>query len=107
MGAVLGSVTHSALFDGAADRRALNAGVAIGPILTFVLVSPLLNPIIGMMVWTMMSWRACAVYFGVFFAAMVGGWLMEVCCGQNTLRLPADHPDPVAMRGECSGSGYF
>lgn len=93
MGAVLGSVTpFCACSTVPLTLGLLNAGVAIGPILTFVLVSPLLNPIIVGMVWTMMGWRACAVYFGVcFFAAMVGGWLMSVLRAERYVRKPADH----------------
>lgn len=57
----------------------LNAGVAIGPVMTFVLVSPLLNPIIIGMVWTLMGWKASAIYFGVcFLTAIAGGWLLHV-----------------------------
>lgn len=65
----------------------LNAGVSIGPILTFVLVSPLLNPIIVAMVWTLMGWKACLIYFVVcFFAALIGGWLMSVFHAERFVR---------------------
>src|SRR5574344_1725249 len=71
----------------------LNAGVAIGPVMTFVLVSPLLNPVIAAMVWSLMGWRACLVYFGVCFgAACVGGWLMSVCRAERFIRkVPAQN----------------
>lgn len=65
----------------------LNAGVAIGPIITFVLVSPLLNPIIVAMVWTLMGWKACFVYFVVcFFTSLAGGWLMSVLHAERFVR---------------------
>lgn len=65
----------------------LNAGVAIGPIITFVLVSPLLNPIIVAMVCILMGWKACLVYFVVcFFTSMAGGWLMSVLHAERFVR---------------------
>jgi len=65
----------------------LEAGVAIGPIITFVLVSPLLNPIIVVMVGTLMGWKACLIYFVVcFFTALVGGWLMSILHAERFVR---------------------
>ena len=79
MAAVLGSVTpFCACSTIPLTLGLLTAGVAIGPILTFVLVSPLLNPIIVGMVWTLMGWKASLIYFSVcFFTAIFGGWLMN------------------------------
>ncbi|MDD5697588.1 MAG: permease [Victivallaceae bacterium] len=65
----------------------LNAGVAIGPIITFVLVSPLLNPIIVAMVLTLMGWKVCLIYFAVcFFTSLAGGWLMSVLHAERFVR---------------------
>lgn len=96
MGAVLGSVTpFCACSTVPLTLGLLNAGVAIGPILTFVLVSPLLNPIIVGMVWTLMGWRACLVYFGVcFLSAMAGGRLMSVLRAERYVRTMADNASP-------------
>ncbi len=74
MAAVLGGVTpFCACSTVPLTLGLLHAGVAIGPIMTFVMVSPLLNPIIVGMVWTMMGWKACLVYSGVCFLAAIGG----------------------------------
>lgn len=79
----------------------LNAGVSIGPILTFVLVSPLLNPIIVAMVWTLMGWKACLVYFVVCFAAaLIGGWLMNVCRAERFVRKVAERHSASCCNGE-------
>lgn len=88
MAAILGSITpFCACSTIPLTLGLLNAGVGIGPILTFVLVSPLLNPIIVGMVWTLMGWKACLIYFGVcFFAAIAGGWLMKVFHAERYVR---------------------
>lgn len=88
MAGVLGSITpFCACSTIPLTLGLLNAGVAIGPILTFVLVSPLLNPIIVGMVWTLMGWKACLIYFGVcFFAALLGGWLMSIFHAERYVR---------------------
>ncbi len=88
MAGVLGSITpFCACSTIPLTLGLLNAGVAIGPILTFVLVSPLLNPIIIGMVWTLMGWKACLIYFGVcFIAALLGGWLMSVFHAERYVR---------------------
>ncbi len=65
----------------------LTAGVAIGPVLTFVLVSPLLNPVIVGMVWSLMGWKACLIYFAAcFFSAMAGGWLLKTFHAERYVR---------------------
>jgi len=79
----------------------LHAGVAIGPILTFVMVSPLLNPIIVGMVWTMMGWKACLVYSGVcFLAAIAGGSLMSRIHAERFVRVSAG-----VSGDDCRGEG--
>lgn len=88
MGALLGSVTpFCACSTIPLTLGLLNAGVSIGPILTFVLVSPLLNPIIAGMVWTLMGWKACLIYFSAcFFSAILGGWLMKLSHAERYVR---------------------
>ncbi|MCX7027179.1 MAG: permease [Spirochaetes bacterium] len=56
----------------------LRAGVPFGATMSFVLASPLLNPIILTMFWVLLGWKACIVYFAVtFFAAMASGAVLE------------------------------
>lgn len=88
MAALLGSVTpFCACSTIPLTLGLLNAGVSIGPILTFVLVSPLLNPIIVGMVWSLMGWKACLIYFSAcFFSAMAGGWLMKIFHAERFVR---------------------
>lgn len=88
MGAFLGALTpFCACSTIPLTLGLLQAGVAIGPTLTFVLVSPLLNPIIIGMVWTMIGSKACLIYFIVcFLAAMAGGWLMSRLHAERFLR---------------------
>lgn len=88
MGALLGSVTpFCACSTIPLTLGLLNAGVSIGPILTFVLVSPLLNPIIVGMVWTLIGWKACLIYFSAcFFSAILGGWLMKLSHAERYVR---------------------
>ena len=49
----------------------LNAGAPFGPVMSFVLASPLLNPIIITMVATLMGLKACLMYFSATFASSV------------------------------------
>ncbi len=88
MAALLGSITpFCACSTIPLTLGLLNAGVSIGPILTFVLVSPLLNPIIVGMVWSLMGWKACLIYFSAcFFSAMAGGWLMKIFHAERFVR---------------------
>jgi len=56
----------------------LRAGVPFGATMSFVLASPLLNPIILTMFWVLLGWKASLVYFTVTFAAaMVSGAVLE------------------------------
>jgi len=56
----------------------LRAGVPFGATMSFVLASPLLNPIILTMFWVLLGWKASLVYFAVTFAAaMVSGAVLE------------------------------
>lgn len=56
----------------------LRAGVPFGATMSFVLASPLLNPIILTMFWVMLGWKACAVYGTVtFILAVVSGVVLQ------------------------------
>lgn len=103
MAALLGSVTpFCACSTIPLTLGLLNAGVSIGPVLTFVLVSPLLNPIIVGMVWTLMGWKACLIYFSVcFFSAMLGGLLMKIFHAERYVRKFAE-PGTSCCSGEAS-----
>jgi len=52
----------------------LRAGVPFGPTMSFVLASPLLNPIILTMFFVLLGWKACVTYGAVTF-------LMAMACG--------------------------
>ena len=103
MAALLGSITpFCACSTIPLTLGLLNAGVSIGPILTFVLVSPLLNPIVVGMVWTLMGWKACLIYFSAcFFSAMLGGWLMKIFHAERYVRKFAE-PGTSCCSGEAS-----
>lgn len=104
MAALLGSITpFCACSTIPLTLGLLNAGVSIGPVLTFVLVSPLLNPIIVGMVWTLMGWKACLIYFfACFGSAMAGGWLMKIFHAERYVRKFAE-PETSCCSGESSG----
>jgi uncharacterized membrane protein YraQ (UPF0718 family) len=56
----------------------LEAGITFGSIMSFVIASPLLNPIMLAMLVALMGWQVCAVYFIIVFAgAVVFGLIME------------------------------
>ena len=56
----------------------LRAGVPFGATMSFVLASPLLNPIILTMFWVLLGWKACLIYGAVtFLAAMACGALLQ------------------------------
>lgn len=55
--------------------------------MSFVISSPLLNPIILSMVFTLMGWKACLLYFGVTFSgAIVFGVVLEKMGGAKHVR---------------------
>lgn len=57
----------------------LRAGVPFGATMSFVLASPLLNPIILTMFWVLLGWHACVVYGSVTFVlAVASGALLEL-----------------------------
>ena len=49
----------------------LRAGVPFGATMSFVLASPLLNPIILTMFWALLGWKACVVYGAVTFVVSI------------------------------------
>lgn len=56
----------------------LEAGVTFGAIMSFVISSPLLNPIILAMLVVLMGWKACITYFIVVFGgAIIFGVILE------------------------------
>ncbi len=60
----------------------LNAGAPFGPVMSFVISSPLLNPILLTMVAAMMGLKASIIYFAVTFAASVAfGVILEKAGG--------------------------
>lgn len=57
----------------------LRAGVPFGATMSFVLASPLLNPIILAMFWALLGWQACVVYGLVTFVlAIASGAFLEI-----------------------------
>lgn len=49
----------------------LNAGAPFGPVMSFVIASPLLNPMILSMFWALMGSKACVLYFTVTFGGSI------------------------------------
>lgn len=72
LGAVVGSLTpFCACSTIPMTLGMLNAGAPFGPVMSFVIASPLLNPIIISMIWALMGIKACLLYFGVTFVGSV------------------------------------
>lgn len=56
----------------------LRANVPFGATMSFVLASPLLNPIILGMFFTLLGWKVCVIYGAVtFIVAMISGAMVE------------------------------
>ena len=56
----------------------LRANVPFGATMSFVLASPLLNPIILGMFFTLLGWKVCVIYGAVtFIVAMISGAILE------------------------------
>lgn len=86
----------------------LKAGAPFGPVMSFVISSPLLNPIIITMVGALMGIKACLLYFSITFMGSVvfgiileksGGaaWVKNVqvkqnCCNAETPDEPRTFP---------------
>ncbi|HUW68738.1 MAG TPA: permease [bacterium] len=85
----------------------LRAGVPFGATMSFVLASPLLNPIILTMFFALLGWKATLIYGGVtFLAAMFSGAVLEVLGLQKDVkkvrisggRQESDRSLPFAMK---------
>lgn len=77
LGAVVGSLTpFCACSTIPMTLGMLNAGAPFGPVMSFVIASPLLNPIIIGIVWALMGIKACLIYFTITF---LGSILFGVC----------------------------
>lgn len=117
LGAVVGSLTpFCACSTVPMTLGMLNAGAPFGPVMSFVIASPLLNPIIISMVWALMGIKACLLYFGVtFVGSMLFGVLLEKiggahyvkrvrvkpnCCGAT----PDSGNSPLAFSGKLKAS---
>lgn len=73
----------------------LNAGAPFGPVMSFVIASPLLNPIIIGMIATMMGLKACLIYFAVTFLGSISfGVLLEKFGGARYVKR-------VRLKGGC------
>ena len=79
LGAILGAVTpFCSCSTIPMTVGLLRAGVHFGATMSFVLASPLLNPIILSIFWVLLGWKSCLVYFVVtFLAAMFSGVALE------------------------------
>lgn len=76
----------------------LNAGAPFGPVMSFVIASPLLNPIIIAMVASLMGLKACLIYFSVTFSgSVVFGVILEKTGGRKYLR-------NVRLKADCCGA---
>lgn len=75
----------------------LRAGVPFGATMSFVLASPLLNPIILTMFFAMLGWKATLIYGGVtFIVAMLSGAALELLGLQKDVkkvRISGGHQD--------------
>lgn len=49
----------------------LEAGITFGSVMSFVIASPLLNPIILSMLVALMGWKVCLIYFVIVFGGSV------------------------------------
>jgi len=65
----------------------LNAGAPFGPIMSFVISSPLLNPVIIIMIASLMGLKACLLYFSVtFLGSLVFGVVLDKAGGARYVR---------------------
>jgi len=65
----------------------LNAGAPFGPVMSFVIASPLLNPVILTMIAAMMGLKACIAYFVVtFFGAVLFGIVLSKAGGTGMVK---------------------
>lgn len=99
LGAIVGSLTpFCACSTIPMTLGMLNAGAPFGPIMSFVISSPLLNPIILSMVATLMGLKACILYFSVtFVGSMIFGVLLEMMGGVKYVK-------NIRVKGGCCGN---
>jgi len=88
LGAVVGSLTpFCACSTIPMTLGMLNAGSPFGPVMSFVIASPLLNPIIISMIWALMGIKASFLYFGVtFLGSILFGVLLEKTGGSKYVK---------------------
>jgi hypothetical protein len=101
LGAVVGSLTpFCACSTIPMTLGMLNAGAPFGPVMSFVIASPLLNPIIISMVWALMGIKACLLYFGVtFVGSMLFGVVLEKIGGERYVK-------KVRAKPSCCGATH-
>lgn len=99
LGAVVGSLTpFCACSTIPMTLGMLNAGAPFGPVMSFVIASPLLNPIIISMVATLMGLKACLLYFSVTFSgSVIFGVVLEKTGGARFVR-------NVRIKSACYGN---
>ncbi len=88
LGAVVGSLTpFCACSTIPMTLGVLNAGAPFGPVMSFVIASPLLNPIVISMIWALMGMKACLIYFSVtFFGSILFGVFLEKTGGAQYVK---------------------
>lgn len=101
LGAVVGSLTpFCACSTIPMTLGMLNAGAPFGPVMSFVIASPLLNPIIISMVWLLMGTEACLLYFGVtFLGSILFGVFLEKIGGARYVK-------KVRIKSNCCGAPH-
>ncbi|MFA7173114.1 MAG: permease [Kiritimatiellia bacterium] len=99
LGAVVGSLTpFCACSTIPMTLGMLNAGAPFGPVMSFVIASPLLNPIIITMIWALMGVKASLLYFSVtFLGAMLFGIVLEKAGGTHYVK-------NLRVRPSCCGN---
>ncbi len=100
LGAVVGSLTpFCACSTIPMTLGMLNSGAPFGPVMSFVIASPLLNPIILSMVAGLMGINAAMLYFGITFAGSIFfGLILEKIGGAKYVR-------KVKAKADCCDSG--
>ncbi len=65
----------------------LEAGITFGAVMSFVIASPLLNPIILAMLVALMGWKTCLIYFVIVFGgSVVFGVTLEKSGGSKLVK---------------------
>ncbi len=84
----------------------LNAGTPFGSVMSFVIASPLLNPIIIAMIVTLMGWKVALVYFLITFLGSVlfGATLHRLGFADQVKRVRMKEEKETGQRKELSSS---